>query len=142
MSMLSRWTYGVLIGIDQLGNAILGGNPDETISSRIGRLKDNNGGTISSGYPVTRLVDNLLEWLQPGHSHNAVEPWTHDAPYVNPVHDATCLKCGNVQERECTPAEIGIRQAWFFCPRCNGLHAHDINPQTKAGPVKGINNEA
>ena len=31
-----NWISGVLIGIDQLGNAIAGGNPDATISARTG----------------------------------------------------------------------------------------------------------
>lgn len=31
-----NWATGVLISIDQLGNAIAGGNPDSTISARVG----------------------------------------------------------------------------------------------------------
>lgn len=37
-----RWLHGVLIAVDQLGNAVAGGNPDLTISARVGyqsRLK-------------------------------------------------------------------------------------------------------
>lgn len=30
----------VLIGLDQTGNAALGGNPDETISSRVGKAAE------------------------------------------------------------------------------------------------------
>jgi hypothetical protein len=30
------WIHGVLIGIDQLGNTIAGGDPDVTVSSRVG----------------------------------------------------------------------------------------------------------
>jgi hypothetical protein len=30
------WINGVLVGIDQLGNAIAGGNPDATVSARVG----------------------------------------------------------------------------------------------------------
>jgi len=33
-----NWATGVLIGIDQLGNAIAGGNPDSTISARVGNF--------------------------------------------------------------------------------------------------------
>lgn len=33
-----RWGWNVLVGLDQLGNAVLGGDPDETISSRCGKL--------------------------------------------------------------------------------------------------------
>lgn len=31
-----NWAQGVLISVDQLGNAIAGGNPDSTISARVG----------------------------------------------------------------------------------------------------------
>jgi hypothetical protein len=31
-----NWVLGILIAIDQLGNAIAGGNPDSTISARVG----------------------------------------------------------------------------------------------------------
>jgi len=31
-----NWILGILIAIDQLGNAISGGNPDSTISARVG----------------------------------------------------------------------------------------------------------
>ena len=30
------WPVAVLVAIDQLGNAIAGGNPDSTISARVG----------------------------------------------------------------------------------------------------------
>ncbi len=38
------WIRGVLIAIDQLGNAVAGGNPDATVSARVGyfaRRQDN-----------------------------------------------------------------------------------------------------
>ncbi len=31
------YLLNVIIGLDQLGNTLTGGNPDETISSRVGR---------------------------------------------------------------------------------------------------------
>lgn len=34
---MKKYLYNILIGIDQLANAILGGDPDETISSRLGK---------------------------------------------------------------------------------------------------------
>lgn len=30
------WLYGVLVGIDQLGNTVAWGNPDVTVSARVG----------------------------------------------------------------------------------------------------------
>lgn len=35
--MLKKYLYNILISLDQLGNTILGGDPDETISSRLGK---------------------------------------------------------------------------------------------------------
>lgn len=39
MNTLFKWLWNILIAIDQLFNAILGGDPDETISSRAGKAK-------------------------------------------------------------------------------------------------------
>lgn len=39
LQWLKEYLWGVLIGIDQLGNALLKGHPDETISSRAAKAK-------------------------------------------------------------------------------------------------------
>ena len=60
----------ILLGLDQLGNTIIGGAPDETISARAGR---NRGGK--------RIVDKLwwtpLAWslnkIQKDHVEHAIE---------------------------------------------------------------------
>ena len=36
MSAVGKWLWNVLVAIDQLGNSIAGGNPDITISARVG----------------------------------------------------------------------------------------------------------
>ena len=71
---MKRWVINVLLGIDQLANAILLGDPDETISSRIGKTKRRNFGVIPwHRYPIRFIVDKLLDWLDPGHSIGAIE---------------------------------------------------------------------
>lgn len=37
---LCRYMWNILIAIDQLANVILGGDPDETISSRAGKRQE------------------------------------------------------------------------------------------------------
>lgn len=37
MNYVSRYFWNLLIALDQLGNTICGGDPDETISSRTGK---------------------------------------------------------------------------------------------------------
>lgn len=37
MKEVKQYFWNLLISIDQLGNALLAGNPDETLSSRMGK---------------------------------------------------------------------------------------------------------
>ena len=71
--MIGKWLLNILISIDQLGNAIAGGDPDETISSRIGKLKVKHGGKIPWSRPVSRVIDWGLDKIDPNHSIDAIE---------------------------------------------------------------------
>ena len=73
MEMMRRWAINILLGIDQLGNCILGGDPDETISSRLGKLKRKHGGRIPWSRPVSKVIDFLLEKIDPNHCTDAIE---------------------------------------------------------------------
>lgn len=70
---MSKWIMNILLGIDQLGNAIMGGDPDETISSRIGKIKRAHGGEIPWSKPLTRVVDFFLDEIDCNHSIDAIE---------------------------------------------------------------------
>lgn len=35
--MIKKYIHNILVSLDQFGNTILGGDPDETISSRVGK---------------------------------------------------------------------------------------------------------
>ena len=68
-----KWLLNILISIDQLGNTLFGGDPDETISSRLGKLKLRHGGTIPWHRPLSKIVDYGLDKLDPNHSIDAIE---------------------------------------------------------------------
>jgi len=68
-----KYLINILIGIDQLGNALLAGDPDETISSRIGKMKLRYGGTIPWRRPLTKVIDYALDKIDPNHSIDAIE---------------------------------------------------------------------
>jgi hypothetical protein len=74
IKLAGRYIMNVLISLDQLGNSILLGDPDETISSRIGRIKTKWGGKVPWTRPVTRLTDWILDKLDKNHSLDAIEP--------------------------------------------------------------------
>jgi len=73
---MAKYLVNILISIDQFAAVVfLGGDPDETISSRLGKVKRANRGHIpwKYGLGVPRLVDNFLNWVDPGHSTDAIE---------------------------------------------------------------------
>jgi hypothetical protein len=70
---LGKYLLNFLISIDQLGNTIVGGDPDETISSRLGKLKKRHGGTIPWRRPVAKIIDMGLDKIDKNHSIDAIE---------------------------------------------------------------------
>ena len=65
--MIKKYFKNILISIDQLVNTLLGGDPDETISARVGR---NYEGTL-----LAKIIDWLFSWQgNVSHTENA-EYW-------------------------------------------------------------------
>jgi hypothetical protein len=68
-----RYLLNVAISLDQFGNVALGGAPDETISSRIGRIKKHYGGKIPWWRPATKTVDALMNVIDKDHCAKSIE---------------------------------------------------------------------
>jgi hypothetical protein len=66
--VLIRYIWNVLFGIDQLANAILGGDPDETISSRLGKHLRNN-----TSCWMCRFLCKFLNLFEKDHCIGAIE---------------------------------------------------------------------
>lgn len=63
-SPYGRRPIAISLGFDQLTNAATGGNEDETISLRAGRLRKTGRGWAC-------VLCRFLDWLDPGHCDNA-----------------------------------------------------------------------
>lgn len=63
------WINGVLIGIDQLGNAIAGGNPDATISARTGYFANEVETTFTLYWQTMELIINFAFYPIDGPDH-------------------------------------------------------------------------
>lgn len=64
---MKQYIWNVLISLDQLANTLLAGDPDETLSSRMGKrvaMKD---------CPVCNFICRVLDWLDEGHCKNSIE---------------------------------------------------------------------
>jgi hypothetical protein len=62
---MKRYLFNLLIALDQFGNTLMGGYPDETISSRAGKLAKRN----RTAYWLCRA----LHLLDPNHCRKAIE---------------------------------------------------------------------
>ncbi|SEA35568.1 hypothetical protein [Microbulbifer marinus] len=63
------WIRGVLIAIDQLGNAIAGGNPDATISARTGYFANKHETPLRPWWKaMEKVIDFTFEPLE-GRGH-------------------------------------------------------------------------
>lgn len=53
-----KWFAAVIMAMNQLGNALLGGNPDMSVSARVGYARE-KGAKLGTG------VCHVLDWLDP-----------------------------------------------------------------------------
>jgi hypothetical protein len=65
---VNTYIFGILYSLDQLGNAILGGNPDQTISGRLGIMKLNNS---KFACYFCKVLDFIFR--EPNHCENSIE---------------------------------------------------------------------
>lgn len=66
--MLKKWFWNILISIDQFSNVLFWGDPDETISSRIGKMERDGRGNF-----VTKPICSLLNKIDPNHCEESIE---------------------------------------------------------------------
>jgi len=71
----NHWPYWlrVLIGVDQLLNAVFGRDPDETISSHLGKEARKHGGRLPWHKPFEAFLYACLEAIDPGHCERSIE---------------------------------------------------------------------
>jgi len=60
--------WRVLLAIDQLGNTLIGGSEDETISSRMGKAVEGR-----KNCKICYLLCWVLNWIDPNHCQKAIE---------------------------------------------------------------------
>jgi hypothetical protein len=70
---MKKYFWNFLISLDQLGNTLAGGDPDETISSRIGKVQAKNNGKIPRNKPLMRLIYWGVNNIDPGHFPDSIE---------------------------------------------------------------------
>jgi hypothetical protein len=64
---MKRYIWNILIGIDQFFNAVFGGDPDETISSRMGKH------LAKHDCPFCNVMCKFLNLFQSDHCVKSIE---------------------------------------------------------------------
>ena len=64
---MKQYVLNVLVGLDQFTNALIGGDPQETISSRAGKGQ-------KEGKRWACLLCRFLDYLQKDHCARSIEP--------------------------------------------------------------------
>lgn len=64
---MNKYFWNILISIDQFVNAVFGGDPDETMSSRMGKL------IAARQCLICKFVCTLLDRLQINHCAKSIE---------------------------------------------------------------------
>lgn len=65
--MITRYIWNILISLDQLCNTLLGGDPDETMSSRMGKH------LAKHDCPFCNFMCKLLNLIQKDHCIKSIE---------------------------------------------------------------------
>lgn len=65
---LKLYAYNFLIGLDQFTNVLLGGAPDQTMSSRAYKHRDHWAGAAA-----VKFVDFLFSWYEKDHCKSSYE---------------------------------------------------------------------
>jgi hypothetical protein len=63
---MKKYIWNILVSLDQLGNTLLGGNPDETISSRMAKR-------ARKGDKLGIRVCKILNYFDEGHCEKTIE---------------------------------------------------------------------
>jgi hypothetical protein len=71
--MLSKYIWNILIAVDQLVNTLCGGDPDETISSRLGKWAINGDNKCGIRKAIYNGVNNIVELFEKDHFKKSIE---------------------------------------------------------------------
>jgi hypothetical protein len=70
---VGQWCKNFLIALDRLGNTLWGGDPDETISSRLGKMHQAALQGKERMRPIPDALHDALNEIQPDHCERSID---------------------------------------------------------------------
>lgn len=68
-----KYIWNILIAIDQFVNTLFGGDPDETISSRMGKWSRNETNNKGLQKPIYFIANFIVEFFEKDHFAKSIE---------------------------------------------------------------------
>lgn len=70
---MKKYVWNVLISFDQFVNTLFGGDPDETVSSRLGKWAKDHKHTKGIKAPIYFLANLVVELFEKDHFKKSIE---------------------------------------------------------------------
>lgn len=110
-----RYFKNVLISVDQLGNAICGGDPDNTISARVGYFSQADRSVKKWYWKALEKIINFTFWPVDGENHcqEAFEADPEETFYDN-RGDVARVFMSIIIIASCIPISIILYSVWLI----------------------------
>jgi hypothetical protein len=73
MKLVSRYFWNILVALDQFINTLFGGDPDETVSSRLGKWHRSGRDKKRIRRLVFIVANSIVELFQKDHFNKSIE---------------------------------------------------------------------
>lgn len=73
METVKKYIWNLFIAVDQFINTILGGDPDETLSSRMGKWSRDHDNDYGWRKPVFKVANFVVELFEKDHFAKSIE---------------------------------------------------------------------
>lgn len=83
MNKISCYLWNILIAIDQFVNTLCGGDPDETISSRLGKWHQTGRDSSGVRKGIYIVINWIVELFQKDHFKKSIEENRGDRKIIN-----------------------------------------------------------
>ena len=70
---MKQYFWNILVSVDQLVNTLFGGDPDETISSRMGKWARDGKNDHGLKKPIYKVVNFIVELFEKDHFRKSIE---------------------------------------------------------------------
>jgi len=101
-----KYALNLLVWLDQGVNAIFFGDPDDTLSSRIGRVRAKHGGRVPRYRLISCLIDMFLDSIDDAHTLRSIEEFEGGDALIDRIELSDWMKPMVLVDTELQPDRV------------------------------------